>query len=209
MARTTFILAGTAIAVTTAAATLYWRLGSESQAVAQPRTQTSQPLATPASDATAAASAQHIDPALTAEYEKRLAFHSAYRAFFKAAPDLPSEEREKQAERLAEEVQSHEQSGELAASESLVLQIALIQASGGDVEEQKARANALLQRYKARSDALEKKLAAQPSPQFDHYKQEEKRIVAEVLAMQSIPDGLSRDEYLRQRLQQAREQAYH
>eukprot|EP01031_Cornospumella_fuschlensis_P010910 gene10910-13347_t len=119
MARTTLILAGTAIALTTAAATLYWRLGPESQAVAQPSSQASQPLATPVSDATAPTSAQHIDPVLTAEWKARR-FHSAYRAFFKAAPDLPSEEREKQAERLAEEVQSHEQSGELAASESLV-----------------------------------------------------------------------------------------
>lgn len=209
MARTTLILASTAIALATASATLYWRLSPGNQAVAEPRPQANQAAAPVAADSTAATLAKGIDPALTAAYEKRLAFHSAYRAFFKAAPDLPSEEREKQAERLAEEVQSHEQSGELAASESLVLQIALIQASGGDEEEQKARANALLQRYKARSDALEKKLAAQPSPQFDHYKQEEKRIVAEVLAMQSIPDGLSRDEYLRQRLQQAREQAYH
>jgi hypothetical protein len=35
----------------------------------------------------------------------------------------------------------------------------------------------------------------------------EREIVAEVMGMTSIPDGLSRDEYLRRRLQQAREQA--
>ncbi|BBP82957.1 hypothetical protein PHLH8_25990 [Pseudomonas sp. Pc102] len=209
MARVNLILASTAIAAVTAAATLYWRLSAEAQVTTQPAPRATQAPAYAASDAPETTGAPRIDPARMAEYEKRLEFHAAYRDFFKAAPGLSAEAREQQAARLAEEVQAHEQSGELAASESLMLQIALIQATSTDVEEQKARANALLQRYKARSDALEKKLAAKPSPQFDHYKQEEKRIVEEVLAMQSIPDGLSRDEYLRQRLQQAREQAYH
>ena len=46
-----------------------------------------------------------------------------------------------------------------------------------------------------------------PDARFSRYKSEEKRIVDEVMALDSIPDGLSRDQYLRQRLQEAREQA--
>ncbi|MBP8236187.1 MAG: hypothetical protein KAX63_00545 [Pseudomonas sp.] len=47
-----------------------------------------------------------------------------------------------------------------------------------------------------------------PSAELKRYQVDEKRIVEEVLSMDSIPDGLSRNEYLRQRLQQAREQHY-
>ena len=38
------------------------------------------------------------------------------------------------------------------------------------------------------------------------YKAREREIVDEVMAMTTIPDGLTRDEYLRRRLQSAREQ---
>jgi hypothetical protein len=41
---------------------------------------------------------------------------------------------------------------------------------------------------------------------FQLYKVREREIVAEVMALQSIPDGLSREEYLRRRLQAEREQ---
>ena len=51
-------------------------------------------------------------------------------------------------------------------------------------------------------------MAKAPDARFSQYKSEEKRIVDEVLTLQTIPDGLSRDQYLRQRLQEAREQAY-
>ncbi len=50
--------------------------------------------------------------------------------------------------------------------------------------------------------------AVAPSAELKRYQVDEKRIVEEVLSMDSIPDGLSRNEYLRQRLQQAREQHY-
>ena len=48
--------------------------------------------------------------------------------------------------------------------------------------------------------------AAQSDPMFQLYKVRESQVVAEVMSLQTIPDGLSREEYLRRRLQAEREQ---
>ncbi|WIF65427.1 hypothetical protein QN096_16755 [Metapseudomonas otitidis] len=216
MPNKTLLLSAIALAITTASATLYWRLQADTEAVAPV-------AAAPAASAPATARAEQpreqppkaeteakpaVDPTLVDAYSKRLAFDSEYRGFFDKASQLPEAEREAEAERLRKGLEEREARGELAASESLMLQIALIQATESDPEEQKSRANALLRRYQEASEAREKALAQQPSPQFKRYKQDEKRIVEEVMALEAIPDGLSRNEYLRQRLQEAREQAY-
>lgn len=216
MPNKTLLLSAIALAITTASATLYWRLQADTEAVGPV-------AAAPTASAPATARAEQpgeqppkaetetkpaVDPALVDAYSKRLAFDSEYRGFFDKASQLPEAEREAEAERLRKGLEEREARGELAASESLMLQIALIQATESDPEEQKSRANALLRRYQEASEAREKALAQQPSPQFKRYKQDEKRIVEEVMALEAIPDGLSRNEYLRQRLQEAREQAY-
>ena len=89
----------------------------------------------------------------------------------------------------------------------MLLQIGLAQAEGGDEAAQKARADALVARYQALSQEREARNKTSDA-RFTRYKSDEKRIVEEVMALDSIPDGLSRDQYLRQRLQEAREQAY-
>lgn len=216
MPNKTLLLSAIALAITTASATLYWRLQADTEAVAPvaaaptastPATaRAEQPGEQPPKAETETKSA--VDPTLVDAYSKRLAFDSEYRGFFDKASQLPEAEREAEAERLRKGLVEREARGELAASESLMLQIALIQATESDTEEQKSRADALLRRYQEASEAREKALAQQPSPQFKRYKQDEKRIVEEVMALEAIPDGLSRNEYLRQRLQEAREQAY-
>jgi hypothetical protein len=65
-----------------------------------------------------------------------------------------------------------------------------------------------VRRYQALSAEREARLAQRRDPNFERYKAEERRIVEDVLALQDIPDGLSRDQYLRQRLQEARERSY-
>ncbi|MEE1894460.1 hypothetical protein V0R51_16225 [Pseudomonas otitidis] len=216
MPNKTLLLGAIALAITTASATLYWRLQADSEAInpvaaapavsAPATTRSEQSGEQPAKEETETKPA--VDPALVDAYSKRLAFDSEYRGFFDKASELPEAEREAEAERLRKGLEEREARGELAASESLMLQIALIQATESDPEEQKNRANALLRRYQEASEAREKARAQQPSPQFKRYKQDEKRIVEEVMALEAIPDGLSRNEYLRQRLQEAREQAY-
>ena len=45
-------------------------------------------------------------------------------------------------------------------------------------------------------------------PRFDDYRACERAVVAEVAGMREFPNGVTRDEYLRQRLQAKREAAY-
>ena len=141
------------------------------------------------------------------DYQARLTFAGDYQIFIKSAAELSEEERRQRAAALAEEIDRREAAGELALSEALLMQVGLVQAEGGDEAAQKARADALLARYQALSAEREAQ-AKTPDERFSRYKSEEKRIVDEVMALDSIPDGLSRDQYLRQRLQEAREQAY-
>lgn len=141
------------------------------------------------------------------DYQARLTFVGDYQIFIKSAAELSEEERRKRAAALAKEIDRREAAGELALSEALLMQVGLVQAEGGDEAAQKARADALLARYQALSAEREAQAKASDA-RFSRYKSEEKRIVDEVMALDSIPDGLSRDQYLRQRLQEAREQAY-
>ncbi|WP_068828869.1 hypothetical protein [Pseudomonas sp. BMS12] len=147
-----------------------------------------------------------VSPAVQ-NYQARLRFAADYQDFLQKAAELDAKERQRQAKALAEEIDRREAAAELALSEALLLQLGLAQAEGGDEETQKARADQLVARYQALSQQREAQRKA-PDARFSQYKADEKRIVDEVLSMGSIPDGLSRDQYLRQRLQEAREQAY-
>jgi len=146
------------------------------------------------------------DPAVQG-YQARLQFGADYQGFIKSAADLSEAERRQRAATLAKEIDRREAAGELALSEALLLQVGLAQAEGGDEDTQKARADALVARYQALSQEREARNKTSDA-RFTQYKSDEKRIVDEVLSMDSVPDGLSRDQYLRQRLQEAREQAY-
>ncbi|MGB4074621.1 hypothetical protein [Pseudomonas sp.] len=203
------LLLGGGLIVLAVTSTLYWRLQADTPAspaaTATMSATNTDRLAVPA-PSNAEQQALLGNPAVQAQ-EQRLAFHAAYRDFVSNAAKLSSPQREAQARALSEQIEAYEQRSELAMSESLLLQLGLIQLTASDEQEQKEQAAALVARYKARSAEQAAKAPA-PSAEFQRYKTDEKRIVAEVMSMDSIPAGLSRDEYLRQRLQQAREQHY-
>lgn len=206
------LLIGGGIVLIAVCGTLYWRLQNEPQMVV-PTSQADSPADvvsgdSPVTSIPTEAQLQALlqNPAVKNQ-EQRLAFHQAYRSFVSGAAELSPAQRESQAQALREQIETYEQRSELAMSESLLLQLGLIQLTTDDEQAQKDQATALVARYKAISAEREAK-SATPSAEFQRYKVDEKRIVEEVLSMNSIPDGLSRDEYLRQRLQQAREQHY-
>lgn len=200
------LLLGSGLVILAVASTLYWRLPSDTQAstAATPVSNAETPVAALPSNAEQRALLQN--PAVQAQ-EQRLAFHQAYRSFASRAAELSPAQRASQAQALREQIERYEQRSELAMSESLLLQLGLIKLTTDDEQAQKDQASALVARYQALSAEREAK-AAQPSAEFQRYKSDEKRIVEEVLRMDSFPDGLNRDEYLRQRLQQAREQHF-
>lgn len=143
-------------------------------------------------------------------WDQRQAFETHMREFLKHAPALGAVERTEQARALSASIDQYEANGGLSAGESLLLRIGLIKATVADETQQAEEIAALAMRYREhaeqRMDAYAIKHAA--DARFQDYKVRERAIVAEVMAMSEVPAGLTRDEYLRQRLQDAREAVY-
>jgi aspartate carbamoyltransferase catalytic subunit len=143
-------------------------------------------------------------------FRERQDFEARAKRFLQQASSLGDVERSEQARALTASIDRYEREGGLSAGEALLLRSGLIKATVADEQEQALQIADVMQRY--RSDA-ERRMAQhlaqqQRDPNFQDYKTRERAIVAEVMALREIPGGLSRDEYLRQRLQQAREAAY-
>lgn len=143
-------------------------------------------------------------------YQQRQQFQQDARQFFSSASRLGPAERERRAQALQREIDAYENARELSAGESMMLRVGLIQATVSDETRQKAMVQQLAQRYRADAQSREQRFAEQQQhdPRFQDYKQRERAVVAEVMGMSQFPGGLSRDEYLRQRLQAERERAY-
>ena len=126
------------------------------------------------------------------------------RGFFDNADKLSEQEKQAQLRQLLDGTNKYEQQGKLVPMEALVLKLAMLRYTSSSDDDYKAKAKSLIDQYKAQSDLREQVWLANPDPNFIDYKRQENDIVKEVMAMTVIPDGLSRDEYLRQRLEQAR-----
>lgn len=165
---------------------------------------------------TAAATA--TDPQLAAlqtspqarAFRERQDFEARANRFLRYAPKLGAVERSEQARALTASIDRYELDGGLSAGEALLLRSGLIKATVTNEAQQAAQIAELMERYRARADQRSAEYLAQHQgdPEFQDYKTRERAVVAEVMALREIPGGLSRDEYLRQRLQQERERAY-
>ncbi|MDV2077371.1 hypothetical protein [Marinobacter xestospongiae] len=136
----------------------------------------------------------------------RLAFQDRVRSLFDQADTLTDRQRRQQAAAVRQQLADYEQAGGVSAPEALMVKLALLNLTEADPEQRKHQAQALVNHYRQQGEQQRQAWAAQPTPQFDQYKTQERAIVAEVMAMESFPGNLTRDQYLRQRLQQAREQ---
>ncbi|HEU5134939.1 MAG TPA: hypothetical protein VFU13_07330 [Steroidobacteraceae bacterium] len=140
------------------------------------------------------------------DVETRARFNEQARGFFASAAQMDEEDRLREAQRLEQELTRIEQAGGLSAGETLMVRAGLIRETVPAGAQQDAQLRALQERYRAETQRRVAAAQALSNPQFGSYKVRESEIVNEVMAMETIPDGLSRDEYLRQRLQSAREQ---
>lgn len=140
-------------------------------------------------------------------YRSRLAFEQDARAFLRDAPKLDPATRLARARALSREIDRREQARELSAGEAMMMHIGLIHAAVEDSGERLRQSQAVTNRYRERSALQQASFAAQQQrdAQFQQYKAREAQIVSEVLAMTEYPNGMSRDDYLRLRLQEARE----
>ena len=147
-----------------------------------------------------------IDPRVQ-KFQQRERFEQDVREFFARAPALSAEERTSRAQTIAGEITRREAAGEVAAAEALTLRSALIRETVADPAEQMEAIAALQEHYRQQGERKQAEWQARADPEFELYKAREREIVAEVMALTTIPDGLTRDEYLRRRLQNAREQS--
>lgn len=145
-------------------------------------------------------------PAPPVDVETRARFNEQARAFFANAAQMNEEDRLHEARELEQELTRLEQAGGLSAGETLMIRAGLIRETVPAGAQQDAQLQALQERYGAETQRRVAAAQANPDPQFGSYKVQESEIVNEVMAMETIPDGLSRNEYLRRRLQSAREQ---
>lgn len=143
-------------------------------------------------------------------WQERQAFEARARRFMRDAPGLGAVQRSEQARDLSASIDHYESNGGLSAGESLLLRSGLIKASVDDPALQAQQLADLMERYRRHADQRMQAYTAQHAndPRFQDYKARERAIVAEVMGLAAIPGGSSRDQYLRQRLQQARVAAY-
>jgi len=143
------------------------------------------------------------DPPVDATARAR--FNEQARDFFARAQNLAEAQRLREARHLEQQLARLERAGGMSAGETFLLRTGLIQQTVTNPAERSAQIKALKERYEneARRRIAEGNVRSDPA--FESYKVRESEIVAEVSAMQTIPGGLTRDEYLRRRLQAARE----
>lgn len=175
--------------------------------LAQPQPQSPTATSMPAAPAADRTAPQPVTDQSAQEFERRAQFQQHVRAFFAQAPALPPAERSSRGQSIAQEITEYEAAGEIAAAEALTLRAALIRETVDDPAEQVEAMAALQEYYRQQGRRKQAEWEARVDPEFELYKAREREIVAEVRAMAQIPGGLTRDEYLRRRLQSAREQS--
>lgn len=143
---------------------------------------------------------------IVSEVDARAQLNDKAREFFARAPGLSAEERQRQAQQIERELSLLERAGGWSAGETFLVRAGLIRETVDDPAQQADQLKALQQRYQNESNRRLAQASARQDPAFESYKIRESQIVAEVMSLQTIPDGLTRDEYLRRRLQAAREQ---
>ena len=144
------------------------------------------------------------------EYRGRQRFEQRARSFVQRSVTMGAVARSEEARALEAELVARERAGEVSAGESMLLRVALVEATSTNDAERLQRAGALVERYRVDAQRREAAWATQLAHdrRFADYKAREQDVVAEVMAMRTIPGGASRDDYLRRRLQQERETAY-
>jgi hypothetical protein len=141
-------------------------------------------------------------------YQELRAFQEEARAFFAQQDELSEVEREARAAALREQVVAKQREGLLVPGEALLLELGLLKATLDDPAVYEHEARALIEKHEQEVERRREEAASRPDPRFDAYKRREAEVVREVMALEEIPEGRSRADYLRERLQRLRSEIY-
>jgi len=145
-----------------------------------------------------------LDDPRIIQFAQRLEFEEELQRLFRETAELEPQQRQARADHLEQQLTHYEQETQVSAPEALMVRLALVQLLEQDEAAAKAAAAELIERYQAQSETRLEAWRSASRPEFERYKVREKEIVDEIMALDRIPDGLTRDQYLRQRLQEAR-----
>lgn len=139
------------------------------------------------------------EPEVTA-YLQREADKQALQAYFADTGEMSAEDAWALIENL-------EQQQRVLGFEALHLKLAWLEKQHDNRQDFEAAANALMEDYRQRA-ASQTPYRPEDIPGFTDYKAREVAIIEQVNGMQSFPNGMSREEYLREQLLEARLEAY-
>lgn len=142
--------------------------------------------------------------AIIEEYMTDIDLQDSVRTYFDSYENLSAEERQQLAQKIEAQLDRQEAEEKIIPLEALSLRLALLKTNSSDADYPEL-ARQLTEKYQASIAATE--------PEFDtiradRYKEEERKILREVQAMSQYPNGMSQSQYLRQRLNEAREEIY-
>ena len=165
------------------------------------------PTTTDSADVLSERQMQLLEDPRVMRFSQDLEFQAQVSDFFDQAGQMSAEERAQRAEEIESRLKEYQAEGKVSGSEALLLRLALVRTVEPDPQQQEAESRALIQEYQREAEQHMAQWRNRNQPEFDRYKQQERSIVEEVMAMETIPGGMERNEYLRQRLQQARSEA--
>jgi hypothetical protein len=146
-----------------------------------------------------------LDDPKVIEYLKQLDQDESFRESLENIESIDAQ----QAEELIVKIKSKESELEITAAESSSLQLAIMKKVLSD-DEYNDFAKKLIEQKSKEADAYQQKhlQSLANDSKYQDYKAREKKVVEEVLSMDTFPDGLSQDEYLRQRLDEITQEIY-
>jgi hypothetical protein len=139
-------------------------------------------------------------------YRESIAFRDDLRAFFADARALPEAERAARSSALLAQLDAQERDGRVLPEEAHLIRLAVLRVTVDDpavLESETRRVNDDYRRHVERAAANRI-----PDPRDGEYQVRQAEIAREVMALDEIPDGLSREDYLRRRLRDLRIEVY-
>ncbi len=130
-------------------------------------------------------------------------FRDDLQAFIRDAELLPAQDHEPEARELLAEVDRLAAAGYVSGPEALALQLSLLEYALPP-DDFRAAAEALVSDARRRAENAEREWAERSDPQLETYRAEARRIVEQSATMDEFPDGMTRQDYLREKLRALR-----
>ena len=195
-----------ALAIPTA---LWWRHGDTPAPMAQPADlrqgkpeNAALASTTPMSDTDEIAL---VPPDALVRHETRQAFIEDLRHFLEQPERVPAAQRREFALSRMDAVRDYAERGEFSAAEAMMVQLELLRHVVPEAEYEEA-AQAMIDSAAEQSTAREEAWRFEQERRLQPSRERERAVLDEVESMESVPDGMTRGQDLRQRLQEEREQ---